>query len=707
MESHARSKVYQTLFQDNERLTELAAKTIFADLVQESQYVGDVYSLGYESALVLIHDFHRKKVGGIPSLSFLIATRISPQQLDNEHTGGDYALDYKAEDTSIVLLRVMDAAPLPNDAEALRVRVETAQRVSGETGTHWDGSQSMDASTANLLSFAGVKCRVIGTFFLDTAPEGSADSLQLRFGSDISNYYPNRGLKVYKPNGDALKRIVNYRDPDRSDQRTQQSVMVGDVRYASTNRSFQGISNVPVDIMPADLLGQKTALFGMTRTGKSNTTKIILKSVFDLRFHDINPLRIGQIVFDPNGEYANENTQDMSMQQNPSAIKNVWRVNGAGKQDDVVTYGITPHPDDPGRKLMLLNFFAEDNLQLGKDIINGVLADDSAKFIANFRQVMFERPPESDKGLVIRYKRRALVYRTLLVKAGFTPPTSVVADTTGLFGQDLLTAMQGTGQAPDYQNAARTLGTARPSWSALSTAFTYLNQFISDPNSTYQSFNQQYVNRPGSSGEAWADDDLLKLLEMFKYANGSRQIGKARPQHTHQTDTDYAEDIYKDLVAGRLVIVDQSSGDPELNSFSAQRIMWYIFRKNQEHFRTGKTPPDILVYIEEAHNLLPAGADMDLKDVWVRTAKEGAKYHIGLVYATQEVSSIQRNILKNTANWFIGHLNNTDETKELRKYYDFADFEQSILRAQDRGFVRVKTLSNLFIVPIQVRKFEV
>nr|NIM96633.1 hypothetical protein [candidate division Zixibacteria bacterium] len=50
------------------------AGKFLTELVDEEAYIGEVYSLGYDEALVQIHDFHRQKVGGIPALSFLLAT---------------------------------------------------------------------------------------------------------------------------------------------------------------------------------------------------------------------------------------------------------------------------------------------------------------------------------------------------------------------------------------------------------------------------------------------------------------------------------------------------------------------------------------------------------------------------------------------------------------------------------------------------------
>jgi len=118
---------------------------------------------------------------------------------------------------------------------------------------------------------------------------------------------------------------------------------------------------------------------------------------------------------------------------------------------------------------------------------------------------------------------------------------------------------------------------------------------------------------------------------------------------------------FKGIACLFVIIIDLSQGDPVIQQTFADKICLSIFRNAMNNFVNNHPNNFIQFYFEEAHNLFPKKDDKDLSGIYNRIAKEGAKLNIGLIYATQEVSSISSNILKNTQNWFIAHLNNDDE----------------------------------------------
>ena len=683
------------------------------DLIQEDQYVGEVINLVFEKAKVQVSDGYRRRVGGIPAQCFLIATRINPKNENNR-------ADFEDEDCSAILLRVVDSANLPGDMDKERILVENAERSHGEE-THWD-NELQDPTTKNLMSFGALQCRVIGTFYM----ESEKGIYQLKFGNDLANFYPNRGLKVYKPSELALSGIVNF-GVDYNN-----SVKIGQVRYSSTNRRGRGISEVSVDIDPRDLIAQKTAVFGMTRTGKSNTVKIIAKSIYQLR-QKANK-KIGQLIFDANGEYANENLQDQDENGEAQALRNVWKfeVNGEmGSPDDVVTYGLMKNANDPNRIVMKINFYDDQLIQVGKELIDDKLTADmnqSALYVKSFTSVFFEALDNLSYGEEVRERRRRLIYKTILHLAGFKDPTGGNAhkESRKLFSDELINALDigitdfDTLNDNKQKELAKNLDKYRDcatiltrfneygtSYAELARAFEALLMFSKDQYSTYNEFEKKYL-LTSDSGAIWLDVSTSSLLETFQHKNAAKRIAKAGVYHDPKSaKKDYADMIYDDLALGKLVIVDQALGDSELNKLAAERILRRIFDKNNKQFSDAQMPSNILIYIEEAHNLMPRGSEEDTTNIWARVAKEGGKFNIGMIYSTQEVSSIQKNILKNTTNWFISHLNNREEIRALSDFSDFSDFASSILQAEDKGFIRMKTKSNKFVVPIQVDKFQV
>ncbi len=691
------------------------------NLVQEENYVGEVIEMHYKNATIQVSDYDRQKVKGIPSQSFLIATRLLSKDINIS--------TFEDEDSCVLLLRVLDSAQLPMDVERKRIRSEIAEDANSKE--HWESD--LDFASKRVMSFSGLTCRIIGTFYLKNNGKilrNKEQALELSFGSDISNFYPNRGLKVYKPTRDSLKTIINF-------GLNESSIEIGQVRYASTQRPNDEIDSVKVKLNPEDLVSQKTAIFGMTRTGKSNTVKTIMKAIYQNRFAYDKPQTIGQIVFDPNGEYANENIQDKDDTTGQAqALRNVWKISKNGKighESDVSIYSLSDYKADQNRKILKINFYDDDMLEIGKNLINTAIEQDAAiansNYIRSFinLRLLDESDEEGSYSQGTREKRCILIYKTILYKSGFSiREKDRTVQYSGLFSGDLINHLKegidGYYNLEDdkrnkfkekkrkYDECADTLEKLSKigcSYDDLFEAFKFLAEYIKDVDSTFHQFNRYYKDNKSSTGSNWNDNKIDTLLNLFTYDNTPRHFAKALKFHNHKSSGDYALSIYKDLEAGRLVIIDQALGDSKLNKMAAERIVFKIFNENAKKFAQALEPSNIIIFLEEAHNLLPKGSEEDTTNIWARVAKEGAKFKIGMVYSTQEVSSIQRNILKNTTNWFISHLNSREEIHALEDYYDFEDFSSSILTAEDKGFIRMKTRSNKFVVPIQVDKFQV
>ena len=674
-------------------------------LVDPEQYIGDLITLDYDHADILIHDTHRNRTNGLPHGCLLIATRITPADLTNDTPPGD---------SSLLLIRVAESVKLSTDTDLDKVRFEAVQR-SNDTEYSYDESKQTDQFTLNLLRYSGIRCRILGTFRLyQPNPD---DDWVVHFGSDISNFNAGQGMKIYKPTGNALETIVNHR---RDKEELFTSKKVGRLRYSSAIKEDGTPESAPVSILAGDFIAQRTALFGMTRSGKSNTTKIIASALFGLRSEEGGEV-VGQLIFDPNGEYANDNPQDQGCLRNLQYERSDYA-------NQVHTYGLHEHPFDKKRHITKFNFYGNQEpssppatreeldrllqgMYQGKQIIDDALAEETGGYIQDFRNSNIADSAgvtgNNARGEYTRFRWRLLIYRCILAEAGFEPPQAPPS-TKGLFSKEIRDLMA---QSADTAQYAGLLEKDDMTWDV---AGNFVKAFAAWVQSDdFKAFDRNYAT--SHQGRNWSDSNLRGLLRFYENTRGRAMARNATVWHAINSADDYAETIVQQVRDGNLVIVDQLLGDPDLNRQAAERIVKRLFSAQQKTFVTPKVdettgeiikPPHVIIYAEEAHTLLPKSGEDDNTNIWARIAKEGAKFNIGLVYSTQEPSSIQTNILKNTENWFIAHLNNTDETNQLNKFNDFKDFARSIINVSEAGLIKMRTRSGYFTIPVQMDEFK-
>ena len=200
----------------------------------DASFVGFVYGMRFDEVFVLTNDAFKHKVNGIPHNSFLVAAGFNPVRFG----------DADVIDQEVVLLRVLEPVSLPQDNDFVRTRIEHHQRRTGGEKYPGEANDGLDPITAVELQAGGLRCSVLGTFYID-------EKANLRLGSDIENFMTLSRLRAYKPRGDALATIVNHVNPEVRDKAKEEAIKagfksapsaihIGSVRYTSTDRMHRG-----------------------------------------------------------------------------------------------------------------------------------------------------------------------------------------------------------------------------------------------------------------------------------------------------------------------------------------------------------------------------------------------------------------------------------------------------------------------------------
>ncbi|MFQ5596709.1 MAG: helicase HerA domain-containing protein [bacterium] len=143
---------------------------------------------------------------------------------------------------------------------------------------------AIDPLTNAELQWGALKADILGTYY--DSPEQ-----KIAFGNDIDSFVPPHFYEIYVPKRKHLEVLINCFVAEKN------PVQIGRLRYTETETLHSG-EIVPVSVSPDDFLCNRTALFGKTRMGKSNTIKVILDTM--LR----RETNLRQIVFDLSGEYT-------------------------------------------------------------------------------------------------------------------------------------------------------------------------------------------------------------------------------------------------------------------------------------------------------------------------------------------------------------------------------------------------------------------
>lgn len=621
----------------------------------EYRFVGYVLDIGYDEIAIITCDPFKVNVGGIPRNSLLVMVPDSFEQ------------NGVSIPPHFTLLRVLDSAPTPLSRDVQQTYFELQKKSMPE----------LDIFTQSELQWGALKTKVLGMFYPHPFLTDTVE-----FSGDLNNYVSAHKYRVFSPDDPLLDLVNNATVP------LNNRFEIGRLRLTECRLPLpdKQLPDVPIFLSTDDFKGTRTAMFGKTRLGKSNVVKLMAQSLIETTAATNN---VGQLIFDINGEYANDNPQDDNL-----SIRGAY-------PDRCDVYALTPKAATPSHPLKL-NFYATPDSSIS--VLRGLLQDAgfTSGYINAFStlelptiQEVNQLPFGSEKNRAVRLIQ---FYWAVLAKAGFQANEALLR---GL----LQNSQNGPrGFSPHFNQAFRNAiyGNNPPAHPET------LPELVAELETIIQFQRNNPTNAAVTGTNSPFDQDDLAVLNflMPKQGSGTSLIQPFRMYHDRDAGNFVAE-ILDRLDHGRTVILDLGNANEEVMQYFSKQLSTAVFAHQTTKF-TNNTLGDhfVQLYFEEAHNLFGNNDESDQTRIYRRFAKEGAKYHIGMVYSTQSPSTVNSDLLAQTENFFIAHLASQDDTNRLAKVnIAYESMKNDILQAKTPGFMRMLTRSHRFVISMQAKRF--
>jgi hypothetical protein len=178
----------------------------------------------------------------------------------------------------------------------------------------------------------------------------------------------------------------------------------------------------------------------------------------------------------------------------------------------------------------------------------------------------------------------------------------------------------------------------------------------------------------------------------------------------HKEDSRLVEEVFEFLKLGKTVVIDLSLKDSTDASIISTILVRELFENNKRNFTSDSSEKviDTVIFVEEAQNVLSDELVRTNANPFVRVAKEGRKFGLGLVAITQRPSAISDEIRTQAENFFAFHMGNSDDIRALvRSNINYDGVIATFLQRETiPGNLYMVSSDQAFALPVRVTEFE-